>query len=289
MRYATPQHVRKRKFRRSGRHTAPSQTVKIAQQAGKAAPAVAVIGAIASAPQIYHHLTAAPAVVTQHQSTALPAQATGSGSRGDELSSSLDASKLGGMSVSQVARVKSHAYHARHTKPDSDPARTRGKHHRHHHTVTTHHHHHSSGHSHQHAGLHCSGSGGYLPENYAEIVSFLTAHGYTGNAAAGIAGNIYQESHGDPEAVGSGGGGLIGWTPLPGGLVTGDPPADLQAQLQAILAYNRGWAQYLPALNSAGSPAAAADIYVTDFERAAIAAASTREAAADAVARACGL
>jgi len=285
--YATPQHVRKRKFRRSGRHTAPSQTVKIAQQAGRAAPAVAVIGAIASAPQIYDHLTAAPAAVTEHQGTALPAQATGSDSRGDELSS-LATSKLGGMSVSQVAQVKSHAYHARHTKPESDPAKARGKHHRHH-TAPAHHHHHSRGHSQQHTGLHCSGSGGYLPENYPEIVSFLTAHGYTGNAAAGIAGNIYQESHGDPEAVGSGGGGLIGWTPLPGGLVTGNPSADLQAQLAAILTYNQRWAQYLPALNSAGSPAEAADIYVTDFERAGMPAASNREAAADAVAQACGL
>ena len=44
---------------------------------------------------------------------------------------------------------------------------------------------------------------------------------------------------------------------------------------------------YLPALNAVASPAAAADIYVTDFERAGIPAASNREAAADAVAAAC--
>jgi hypothetical protein len=138
---------------------------------------------------------------------------------------------------------------------------------------------------------HCSGSGagGPLPANYATIVSFLMAHGYTGNAAAGIAGNIYQESMGNPESVGSGGGGLIGWTPLPGGLVTGNEAADLQAQLKAILDFNQQWSQYLPALNGAGSPAAAADIYVTDFERAGIPAASNREAAASAVAAACGL
>lgn len=259
--------------------------MKIAQQAGKAAPAVAVIGAIASAPQIYDHLTAAPAAVTEHQGSALAAKVATSVS--NQLSS-LDASKLGGMSVSQVAQLKSHAYHARHTKPETPPDKASGKHHRHH-TATTHRHHHSSGHSHQHASLHCSGAGGPLPDNYAEIVSFLVAHGYTGNAAAGIAGNIYQESHGDPEAVGSGGGGLIGWTPLPGGLVTGNPSADLQAQLEAILTYNQGWAQYIPALNSASSPAAAADIYVTDFERASIPAASNREAAANAVAQACGL
>jgi hypothetical protein len=45
------------------------------------------------------------------------------------------------------------------------------------------------------------------------IVSFLLTHGYSDNAAAGIAGNMYQESKGNPESEGDGGGGLIGWTP----------------------------------------------------------------------------
>ena len=128
-----------------------------------------------------------------------------------------------------------------------------------------------------------------VPANYAAIVGFLTSHGYTGNAAAGIAGNIWQESGGNPESVGDGGGGLIGWTPLPGGYVTGNPAADLQTQLTAILAFNRIWAQYVPTLNAASSPAAAAAIYVTDFERAGIPAVGNREAAAEAVASACGI
>src|SRR6202034_3463143 len=134
-----------------------------------------------------------------------------------------------------------------------------------------------------------SDSGGMLPENYAAIVNFLTAHGYTGLAAAGIAGNMYQESDGNPESEGDGGGGLIGWTPLPDGFVTGNPSADLQTQLTAIQAFNKIWSQYIPALNAASSPAAAADIYVTDFERAGIPAAGNREAAATAVAAACGV
>ncbi len=128
-----------------------------------------------------------------------------------------------------------------------------------------------------------------VPANYAAIVNFLTSHGYTGNAAAGIAGNIWQESGGNPESVGSGGGGLIGWTPLPGGYVTGNPSADLQTQLAAILTFNQIWSQYIPALNAASSPAAAAAIYVTDFERAGIPAVANREAAAQAVASACGI
>jgi len=135
----------------------------------------------------------------------------------------------------------------------------------------------------------CSGTAGLLPANYGAIVDFLTAHGYTGIAAAGIAGNIYQESMGNPESVGSGGGGLIGWTPLPAGFVTGNPGADLQTQLAAILTFNQQWAQYIPLLNSATSATDAAYIYMTYFERPGIPAAGNREAAAEAVAQACGL
>jgi Phage tail lysozyme len=128
-----------------------------------------------------------------------------------------------------------------------------------------------------------------LPENYAAIVNFLTAHGYTGLAAAGIAGNIWQESKGNPESEGDGGGGLIGWTPLPDGFVTGNPAADLQTQLEALLTYNQGWAQFIPILNAATSAVQAADIYMDDFERPGNPEAGNREAAAEAVAAACGL
>jgi tail lysozyme len=139
----------------------------------------------------------------------------------------------------------------------------------------------------------CAGNGaggtGMLPANYATIVDFLVAHGYTKMGAAGIAGNIYQESRGDPESVGTGGGGLIGWTPLPAGLVTGNAAADLQAQLSALLTYDQQWIQYVPMLNAATSPASAADVYMNYFERPGVPAASNREGAAIAVARACGI
>lgn len=135
----------------------------------------------------------------------------------------------------------------------------------------------------------CSGSGGLLPANVQTIVTFLMAHGYTRLGAAGIAGNMYRESFGNPESVGSGGGGLIGFTPLPAGYVTGNPAADLRTQLNAVLTYNQQWAQYIPALNAATSATQAADIYMNDFERPGIPAASEREAAAVAVAAACHL
>jgi hypothetical protein len=127
-----------------------------------------------------------------------------------------------------------------------------------------------------------------LPENYVAIVSFLIKHGYTKLAAAGIAGNMWQESKGDPESVGTGGGGLIGFTPLPAGYVTGNPAVDLQTQLSAVLTYNQQWSQYIPALNAATSATQAAEIYMSDFERPGLPAAANREAAAAAVASACG-
>ncbi len=139
------------------------------------------------------------------------------------------------------------------------------------------------------AGPVCDGTAGLLPANFPAIVTFLMSHGYTGPAAAGIAGNIYQESKGNPESVGTGGGGLIGWTPLPAGFVTGNPAADLQTQLNALLTYNQQWAAYIPALNAATSATQAADIYMTDFERPGIPAAYNRETAAADVAAACHL
>ena len=56
-----------------------------------------------------------------------------------------------------------------------------------------------------------------------------------------------------------------------------------------MLAYNQGWACYLPALNAPPPRPPPPYIYVTDFERAGIPAAATREASAQAVAEACGI
>jgi hypothetical protein len=139
------------------------------------------------------------------------------------------------------------------------------------------------------SGPSCTGTAGLLPENYGAIVTYLMAHGYTGVGAAGIAGNIYQESKGNPESIGSGGGGLIGFTPLPGGYVTGNVSADLLTQLGAIVNYNQQWSQYIPALNAASSAGEAAYLYMSDFERPGIPVAGTREEAATDVAAACHL
>ncbi len=252
---------------------------KVAKRAGLAAPVVAVAGALVAAPHL-HSLTApAPAAAG-----AATAQLSFPERQVQNVTSALPASQSRAEYRPQHARKPAPRPQPDHSAAPARPAPRASA------TPAA-----GSG---QHAaapaagtrGLACSASAsGPLPANYAAIMSFLTSHGYTGKAAAGIAGNIYQESGGNPESEGDGGGGLIGWTPLPGGYVTGNPSADLQTQLAAILTFNHIWAQYIPALNAASSPAAAADIYVTDFERAGIPAAGTREAAAEAVAAACGI
>lgn len=131
---------------------------------------------------------------------------------------------------------------------------------------------------------------GDLPANYRAIASFMTSHGYSNTAAAGIAGNTLQESGGNPESVGDGGGGLIGFTPLPSGYVTGNPGRDLATQLNGILSYNRGWSQYISGLNAQPTAADAAAFYMNYFERPAKATenAQRREAGANAVFKAMG-
>jgi WXG100 family type VII secretion target len=116
---------------------------------------------------------------------------------------------------------------------------------------------------------------GSMVQNAKTIFDYLTQHGYTKVAAAGIVACIYGESTLNPEAQGSGGWGLIGFTPqFPGeyaNLVpTGNASADLAKQLPAILQYNDGWSQFKPMLNSATSVQQAADIYSQYFERPAV-------------------
>ena len=282
--------------RQAGRHGGPPRKRSVIRRAGVALPAIAAVGVLSAlivTPYLRSLGSPAPAAAAGQAAAA----AAGQGLASLSMTPGRTARTAG---LPTAVRAAGNQYWAGHGAATSSPERAprqpaRATHPAHpqqpaasgrpaagsrHAVVTS-----SSGH-----GVSCTGSGGTLkPLNYGAIVTFLTAHGYSGNAAAGIAGNIYQESGGNPESVGDGGGGLIGWTPLPGGYVTGNPGADLQTQLSAILRFNQIWAQYIPTLNAAGSPAQAAGIYVTDFERAGIPAYGTREEAAAAVAQACSI
>jgi hypothetical protein len=85
------------------------------------------------------------------------------------------------------------------------------------------------------------------------------------------------ESLGNPESVGSGGGGLIGWTPLGSAapnanIVTGDASADMMTQLADILYYNSNeiGQSRVAELNSQTDPVAAADFFSQNFEKPAV-------------------
>jgi LysM repeat protein len=113
--------------------------------------------------------------------------------------------------------------------------------------------------------------------NLLAIAQYLVANGYSDAGAAGVASCVDGESGGNPESVGSGGGGLIGWTPLGSAapnanIITGNVEQDMLTQLADILFYNSneiGQSQ-VDQLNSISDPVAAADFYSQQFERPAV-------------------
>jgi hypothetical protein len=119
---------------------------------------------------------------------------------------------------------------------------------------------------------------GYDGSAMATTALFLYQHGYSRIGAAGVVACIAGESGGNPESVGDGGGGLIGWTPL-SVPVTGNVTSDLDAQLQALLRYNDQFGS-VSALNNQPNPVAAADYYSQEFERPAVTDSDVRSAVA---------
>lgn len=128
---------------------------------------------------------------------------------------------------------------------------------------------------------------GEAPQNAQAMYQFFVQHGLSPNAAAGIIGNIAQESGGNPESVGSGGNGLIGWTPPLAGAVTGNPQRDLQFQLNAVMDYIKQNGSVADINANASSPSAAAAYFMNKYERpyAPTENADHRESAANAVAQ----
>jgi hypothetical protein len=113
--------------------------------------------------------------------------------------------------------------------------------------------------------------------NVLAIGQYLVDNGYSAAAAAGVASCVDGESGANPESVGSGGGGLIGWTPLgsaqpDANIITGDVSADMMAQLADILYYNSNeiGQSRVAELNSQTDPVAAADFSSQNFEKPAV-------------------
>lgn len=117
------------------------------------------------------------------------------------------------------------------------------------------------------------GNGNYL----LAVAQYLVDNGYSDAAAAGVASCVDGESAGNPEAVGSGGGGLIGWTPIGSAapnanIITGNVSQDTMTQLADILYYdsNEIGQSLVGELNSQTDPVAAADFYSQNFEKPAV-------------------
>lgn len=109
------------------------------------------------------------------------------------------------------------------------------------------------------------------------VAQYLVENGYSKAAAAGVASCVDGESGGNPESVGSGGGGLIGWTPISSAapnsnIITGRPAQDMMAQLADVLYYNSSeiGQSLVNQLNTISDPVAAADFFSENFEKPAI-------------------
>ncbi|HEX4399683.1 MAG TPA: phage tail tip lysozyme [Trebonia sp.] len=85
---------------------------------------------------------------------------------------------------------------------------------------------------------------GSSSQNLETIARYMAGHGWSLPGAAGVAGNVWRESLGDPLSYGSGGRGLIGWTPpntLPNSaFIAGNPSASLSRQLPLVNSFFRG-------------------------------------------------
>ena len=310
-----------------GRHKRPSQVQKVAQRAGMAAPAIAVSGALAAAPQL---LAAAPAgaatlaathptQVTQATHAAQPAQATtvsldAASQRADQAQRMYtvrsgntlsgiakrfyghpsDWAYLAHVNKSTIknpdlifageqvavptdppASVRNGTYLAKHAKTAASSSTTQTNATS---TADT-----TSTSATQSSSSSSSSVTAEVQKDVADgnnllaIGQFLVGNGYSKAAAAGIASCIDGESEGNPESVGDGGGGLIGWTPLSSAqpsanIVTGNVEQDMLNQLNDILFYNSNeiGQSAVNQLNAISDPVSAADFYSQNFERPAV-------------------
>jgi hypothetical protein len=134
-------------------------------------------------------------------------------------------------------------------------------------------------------GYASGGQGGVV----AQMGKILLGSGFDRFSAAGIIGNAYRESLWNPASVGSGGGGLFGFTTPPVSLANlqsfassqGKPWTDVGLQMQFML--NHGGLGMKGPLNALSSTAATTALFMNEWERpaAATAALDIRQSAAN--------
>jgi LysM repeat protein len=299
--------VRKRNSRKSGRHRKPSPAATVARRAGRAAPVLAVSGALAASPQVLTaahafaatpaephtvsalpqayraHLDAAAQPASQVQSYTVQTGNTLFGIAQQFLGSGNDwpqvyhenSSKISDPNLIYPGQVLAVAQQA--ASSSTDPS--------------------SQGSSQPPASAQqpatsqqpqsSAGSSGTVSSsvqqdiangnNLLAVAEYLKQNGYSDAAAAGVASCVDGESGGNPESVGSGGGGLIGWTPISSAapnanIITGNVEQDMATQLADLLFYNSNeiGQSLVSQLNSQTDPVAAADFYSQNFEKPAV-------------------
>ena len=110
-------------------------------------------------------------------------------------------------------------------------------------------------------------------QNGTTIYKYLrSTGGYNPMQAAGAIASIWGESNWDPESSGTGGRGLIAWTPpskLPNSAFTGNAAKDMSAQLPLILEYvsDNGYQLYVAQMANASTIDQAAEIWGQKVER----------------------
>lgn len=107
-----------------------------------------------------------------------------------------------------------------------------------------------------------------IAANAEAIFQGLTGGGLSPVAASGVLGNIEAESGGDLNSVGSGGGGLLGYTPISSAPPGGAPGSPLSAQISAALAYiQNSYPGGIAHLNSITDPEQAGESFAQYGER----------------------
>jgi LysM repeat protein len=307
---STPAHKRN-----AGRHRKPSPAAKVARRAGRAAPALAVTGALAAGPQVLNaahafaatpaaphtasavpeayrartvtaHLDAAAQPASQAQSYTVQSGNTLFGIAQQFLGSGNDwpqiyhenSSKISDPDLIFPGQVFDVAKQAASTstdpssqgssqQPATQPASSQQ-------SQSS-----SQGSSGTSSGTVSSSVQQDIANgnNLLAIAEYLKQNGYSDAAAAGVASCVDGESGGNPESVGSGGGGLIGWTPISSAapnanIITGNVEQDMTTQLADILNYNSNeiGQSLVSQLNSQTDPVAAADFYSQNFEKPAV-------------------
>ena len=248
MRSASSNELKSKTAKRTGRHRAPSSVHRSIKIIGVAAPAVALVAAFVSYKAQSQPMNPVASSLASYHQRGLPSGsvlADGSGT----------AMLTPGSSVKTTAKPRQSAKAA---QPSGTPTPAPS----------------ASSASSPASSVQQDIANG---NNLLAIAQYLVQNGYSKAAAAGVASCVDGESGGNPESVGSGGGGLIGWTPLSSAapnpnVITGNAAQDLMTQLADILYYDSTEiGQSLVAqLNSNTDPVAAADFYSQNFEKPAV-------------------